>query len=365
MADTPREEALRVLHPVYLDVPMMVSFLASLTGGVSFEDETTHRSASSSERGREAGGGIRLPSIGSLFGLDASGRVHRQEQDDDSQEVKAVRQHTAASLFNALYETLKNEHSVIRIDDAEDLKRLRPGDIVEITGEFVGNPLQEIIGFFAQALPYFALGQQEQQAALQAANEVDVESVQAEVQTLQTEAQALREQAAQASRSGNPQRRAEGDDLIAQAQEKEARAQETAEAAVQALKPLVDWQEQNRGILMMGQMRDDLANAAVHDTVLNGPGLRAILTMSTEYFTDITSAHLRAGIFTAVGKITRILDAEDQINLLRRTVLAGAGTDFARSLIDNAASSEDFKIETFDPIIEAPAVQVLPLAVFI
>lgn len=116
---------------------------------------------------------------------------------------------------------------------------------------------------------------------------------------------------------------------------------------------------------MMVQMRDDLANASVHDEVLNGPGLKAVLTMSSEFFNDATSAFLRAGIFTAVGKVTRILGPDDQINLLRRTVLAAADTDFARSLIENAADSEDFKIATFDPIIEAPAIQVLPLAVYI
>ena len=68
-------------------------------------------------------------------------------------------------------------------------------------------------------------------------------------------------------------------------------------------------------------MRDDLANAPVHDTVLKGSGLRTVLTVSSEFFSDATSASSRAGIFTAVGKITRILDADDKINLLRRTVL--------------------------------------------
>jgi hypothetical protein len=87
--------------------------------------------------------------------------------------------------------------------------------------------------------------------------------------------------------------------------------------------------------------------------------------VSSEFFSDATSAFLRAGIFTAVGKITRVLGNEDKINLLRRTVLAAAGPDFGRDLIENAANAEELKIETFDPIIESPAVQILPLAVYI
>ncbi len=342
----------------------MVSFLASMTGGVSFEDETTSKTGSTSERGREGGAGIRLPALGSILGLDASARAHRREQDDDSQEVKAIRQHTAASLFNALHAALDREGSTARISGPDDLNDLVPGDVVEVQGEFVGNPLQEIISFFAQALPYYMLGQ-EQQEALQAANAVDIEAVQLQVAALQAEAQELQGRASHAERSGNPAVKAEAGALQDQAREKVTEAEQMAQAAVAAVQPLVELQNQNRGLGMMVQMRDDLANASVHDEVLNGPQLKAVLTMSSEFFTDATSAFLRAGIFTAVGKVTRILGPDEQVNLLRRTVLAAAGTDFARSLIENAASSEDFNIATFDPIIEAPAIQVLPLAVYI
>lgn len=216
---------LQVLHPVYLDVPMMVSFLASLTGGVSFEDETTSKTGSTSDRGREGGVGIRLPAIGSLFGLDASGRAHRHEQEDDSQEVRAVRQHTAASLFSALHAALNGDENIVRIVRPDDLNDLAPGDVVEVQGEFVGNPLQEIIGFFAQALPYYMLGQ-EQQAALQSANAVDVEAVQAQVAALQADAQDLQSRASQAERSGNPAVKAEAGALRDEAGEKTAEAEQ-------------------------------------------------------------------------------------------------------------------------------------------
>jgi hypothetical protein len=72
---------------------------------------------------------------------------------------------------------------------------------------------------------------------------------------------------------------------------------------------LAEGQEQLRGVRMMIKMRDDLAATAVHDTVINGPdGLRAILTMASEFFGDVTRSNLREGVFTAIGKVTRILD---------------------------------------------------------
>ena len=39
-----RRKTLELIHPVYMDIPMMVSFVAALEGGVSYGDEVTERS---------------------------------------------------------------------------------------------------------------------------------------------------------------------------------------------------------------------------------------------------------------------------------------------------------------------------------
>ena len=63
-----------LFHPVYLDVPMMISFLA-LRDGVAFEDTTTRRDSQTTSRERERSARVRRPSLGSLLGFDASGRM--------------------------------------------------------------------------------------------------------------------------------------------------------------------------------------------------------------------------------------------------------------------------------------------------
>jgi hypothetical protein len=115
---------------------------------------------------------------------------------------------------------------------------------------------------------------------------------------------------------------------------------------------------------MMTQMAQDLEEAAVHDTVIEGPGLRAVLTMASEFFTPETAEYLRAGEFTAVGKVTRVLRGEDEISLVRRTVLGAAGAEVARDVVVKSVEEGSFRVDTFDPIIKPPAVQILPLAVF-
>jgi hypothetical protein len=83
-----------VVYPIYLDVPMMVSFLAALRDGVEFENTVTRRDQRSTNREREASGKVRLPPLASLFGLEASGKMAGQAGEETSEEVKVVRQHT-------------------------------------------------------------------------------------------------------------------------------------------------------------------------------------------------------------------------------------------------------------------------------
>src|SRR5436309_2359268 len=119
----------QVLHPAYLDIPMMISFLAALTDGVAFEGETISRSTSGSEREGEAGAGIKLPSLGSMFGFDLSGRMRRKDHGEQGEEMRAVRQHTAASLFNSLHRAFHENGSLRVVSDTEALAEVDPGDL--------------------------------------------------------------------------------------------------------------------------------------------------------------------------------------------------------------------------------------------
>jgi hypothetical protein len=94
-----------LVHPVYLDVPMMISFLAHLEGGVSTHEEETQRDAGARERALKGRAGLRLrfvPVLDAEVGSEGS----MQRRDESSVESKTERHHTAASLFNLLYEYL-------------------------------------------------------------------------------------------------------------------------------------------------------------------------------------------------------------------------------------------------------------------
>ena len=328
---TESQNAYQLTHPLYLDVAMMTNFLAYLDGGVVMREESTQKEAGTKERvfkGR-AGLSARLPwALTAEVSSEGSG----QRRDEVSLESKFARQHTAASLFNSLYEYLTDDGKVTVIDNGKQLAELRTGQLVEFSGEYLGNPLEEILGFFGAIYPYVS---EQYKAQSEAAS--------------QAAAQARKSQ-----RSGNPAKRSQN-------QETSDVGAVLAEAARQAEAAQNDF-----GIQIMLRMADDIKQVPVHDLLFRvSPDLQAVVTVSSEYYSQETNEYLRAGEFKVIGKATKIVKGDDVLNLTRRTVLGAASASTAQNLVADIGSSGELKLDVSDPIVAAPAVQVLPMAIFI
>lgn len=312
------KEHVELVHPVYLDTPMMVSFVAALEGGVSYGAESTETQAQTDDRSRSGGGRLGIPLLSSLLSLDMSGRMASNTGEQHTEEVKVVRRHTEASLFNLLRHRLAADGQITRIEGADQLVQLEAGSLVEISGEITGNPLQQLFALLVKMMPYMGLDEEEIRNPKKKPSQ-------------------------QGKRSGNPARRA---------------------AAQQGDKSSED--DDGDGLRMLFIMKDDLEGASVRDVVLErADGLTAILTLSTEFFSDQTTDYVLGGRFTVLGKVTRVLSENEQINLTRRTALGIAGPETAQELVQEITAGSDFFIELSDPIVTPPAVQILPLAVFV
>ncbi len=319
-----RAEMLELIHPVYLDTPMMVSFVAALEGGVAYGDERTHRLLTATDRDREAGGRFGIPLLSSLLSLDMSGRLAAKDHHEGAEEVKVVRRHTEASLFNLLRHRLVADSQILAVTDRTQLAQTTPGQLVEVSGDVVGNPLEQLFNLMRRILPYMGLDEEE----LRKPRKAKVGN----------------------RRSGNPAKRAQAE----QRQQGRADTDETEDMSFEEV------------IRMLFIMRDDLDNAAVRDLVLTGPDdLRAVLTLSTEFLTDQTTDYLLGGRFTVLGKVTSVLAEDETINLTRRTALGVAGPDTARDMVESFTSDNELFVDIGDPIVEAPACQILPLALFV
>lgn len=304
---------LDLVHPLYLDVPMMVSFLAALEGsGVAFEGEELARASTAEDQAKQAGGRIGLPAISALFGIDLTGRLESGSKEEESRETKVLRRHTEASLFNLLRHRLLNEDRVQQISDS-DMSNVQPGDLVEFDGEYVGNALQEIVDLFLKLLPYTDL-----------------------------EEEAKKQKKKNPKKSGNPAVRAA------------AEHQDTEEDDPAAI------------LRIVRIVHDDLEGSAVEDVVLQGTGdAKAVLTLSREFLSPDTQQQMMSARLRVIGKVSRVLQGSEIINLLRRTALGVTGPGAAQDLVSSVTEMEGAHISVGDPVVEAPAVQIQPLAVYL
>jgi len=311
-----------LIHPLYLDVQMMFSFLAYLQGGVALGGEGVWTATGSVESTGKASGKLKLPFLAPLLGAELSADGSRAAKSSDSAEYKAAWHHTAASLFNALYAYLHEDGKVFELSSPNDLVDLKHGSLVELEGQYLGNPFEAVLALAAQFASYRDAGLTEGPG----------------------------QPPKDPKRSGNP---------AARSNASRPRSQEEIEA--QAEKEAQDF-----GLRISLQMRDELARSPVRDVLLvTGEGLRVVLTAAAEYFSDETREFLRSGQFKVIGKVTRILTESDELNLTRRTIIGAAGPEVARQIVQGFSTLPNIYSADPDPIISSPAVQILPMSIFI
>ena len=114
-----------IAYPLYLDVPMLVSLLASGDEGLT-------------------------PDAGlASLGIDLEGRVGAAAERTTE---NALRQrHTVGSLFNR-FRSEQASH-IKAISSSKDLTAVEHGDFVELTGSLVRNPIYEFITVMELSLP--------------------------------------------------------------------------------------------------------------------------------------------------------------------------------------------------------------------
>lgn len=324
-------------HPLYLDVPMMTSFLAYLEGGVADTLERVSTSKADVSKQKEGGAGVKVPSVFSILGFDASGRMASTTASGTVDEFKIARQHTSASLFNLLYDELQAQSMIKTFGgSADDLSELRIGDLVELDGRYTGNPLEDLLAVVNQFLRYFASDGTDDTSS------ADIGPREA------------------AKRSGNPAKKSQAGRLTAEAvaAQEAARLQAEERAAQQA--------EQAFGLVVAQQMLVEVQGSPVADVVLKTESdLRIVATVAREFLTDQVSALLRSSNATILGKVTALAGEGEAINLTRRTVMGALGGEQVREILNSATGSEGFAWNTEDPIVSGPTAQVMPLAIYI
>lgn len=121
MDDTTQSRAYgyRLAYPIYLDDAMMTSFLAHLEGGVYKNDKVTTSARGAVERSRKLSGRVGFRAW--VADGEAAGERGTSRSAEDSTEISMERTHTAASLFNLLYEYLSDDGMLESFTGVQDL----------------------------------------------------------------------------------------------------------------------------------------------------------------------------------------------------------------------------------------------------
>lgn len=312
----PRPSRPELAHPVYLDVPMLISFLAALEGGVSLEDQATTRATRTSASGKDAAARVGLPSILTMLNLDMSGRLTAKSEDQNAEEVVAVRRHTEASLFNRLRARLYEAGAVAPVDDAAALAALAPGALVEVQGEVIGNPVLQMLRVILATAPFAG---------------VDI-------------------------------------DALLEGKYERAPKNRAKPGTAPTSQPPID-PDSATGLRMFLSLSSQLLGSAVRDVVMRSDGdLSTVMTVASSFVDESTDEYLYESQVKVLGKVTRIVTPEaEAINLTRRSTIGMLPVKDIGELIDSAREGfgEDLNVSISDALVEGPALQVLPLAIFV
>ena len=321
-------EQIDLVYPLYLDVPMMTSFLAAMEDGIAYDSDVTRtkdrkRTVAAEGEGKARAG---LPAMGifaSLLSLDLRGKISGDQAAGSSEEIKLVRRHTEASLFMRLRQMLKDDDRVLQINQIDDLQKLKDaehGYLVEVKGQVFRSPLSEAL-----------------EAVLRILDMLGVDPLRSEPPRSQTGG---------GKKQGN-------------------KGQQRAAAEPNAV--ALD-NESQLGFQLMQRIREDLAKSKVVDAVMRPSAvadLTVVIALALEFLPEGTFENLLSGDFSVLGKVTRVVEGDEEISMYQRTVFSYLGSSDIDGIFTQLRQDSTLQLSQNPSSVKAPALQLMPLAIYV
>ena len=301
MSDDVKSE---LIIPVYLNQRVVFDLIAMLQGGIS---TVTRISVSESQSDKD------LQRYGATFGLNkalsmllkidlSGGRKKRTEASSGVQKAEE-RVHTPASLFQSLRENLIDNGN-LKIVDSDYQPKVR--DFIEFSAQLRKNPIIQTLDTFVGLIEMAIL---------------------------------FSDEACQKPKKGKGKSR----------------------------------EIEERKILkkQMGQFLESLKTGNTVDIVSDELvcGFKTVITLEREFLNDPTMSDLVDGQFNVLGKVIRVIDSEDDaISLIRKTAMSAIPEKIMKedfSSLSALATDQGFNIPVLELKVRGPAIQVLPIAIFV
>jgi hypothetical protein len=325
-----------LVEPTYLDTDMLYTFLAALEDGVAFTKRENRRSTTERARGVQAG--FKVPLLSDLK-LGAQ----RGDKLGETTELAQERAHTASSLFVKLRMSLVYDNDAVRtITSVDDAVSLEPGNLVEITGALTVDPLITVLEAFAGS------GQ-----LVEEASKLKVLSHWIDAQFAAQGGDWMKKltpgfSAPSQGQGAAGQRQGQG------------RQSTTTKPQFSLSESLV------QGARILDSVRTKVYEGPVADYVMSVPSspLKVVLPLTRRCMISGRGEQMEGGYFTVLGKVTRTLSGDEVINLIRRSTFGFLPREWIERAYDYMRGSA-WNLGLPDLIVKAPALQLMPMAVFV
>lgn len=297
-----------LLHPIYLDFPMMISFVAALEGGYAMENVQKIHSESSGKMSGQVSGEFGLSKILANF-TTASVKGSGGLEGDllKSREDQIILKHTDASVFMGLRDKLLYMKRLISLDECkkDEWDNIKLLDIVEISGSIRYSPVSEMIRICERMLSI-----------------------------------------AQLVQNGN----------ISKATSEQRKIAAQNEINNKFMFTLIQ------------ELRADLDSSPVSDLILKNGGeweRCAVLDIPTKILPFAEQERLLCGQVVVIGKVTRVLSPGESINLYRRSVLGYAAQEMIAKMVSGFNDIDGMSVQLEPPMVEYPAIEIVPMAIYV
>lgn len=290
--------------PIYLNQQIVFDLLAIIEDGFSQLREVKSTSSDSNTNTSAVGGKIGANSVLSFLGISLTGSLSGNKKVDSQKATSEEKVHTPASLFSKMRSFLL-EHDSLHIINSDSIKNgeIRTGDFVEFEGILKKNPMVQTMEILVKVIETFF------------------------------------------SFTGQPNTNKNN---------KHNR------------------NEINENKIILDQMKsvlNDLTQSNAIDFIVDikgEPNVQAVLSTQIESFKDQNAFELIDGQFKVLGKVIKIVDSKDNINLLRKTSFGIFDTKMLNDLTVQFEGLKEHGINIPRLItdVKGPAIQILPIAIF-
>ena len=297
----------QLVIPIYLDTSALLDLLASSAGGFSLVEKITTRTASSTGSGVTGGTEFGIANVLSILRINLRASASSTRVREAGEARESERYHTYGSLLHQLRGLLEDAAVIRRPSSPEEWATVKPSDFVEIRGRFIPNPLAASLKMLSQLLSMVRL--------------------------------------------------VGGLDLTPKTQ------QERKQDQIQ-VKQFEQLQKFFDGLIKDFES-SQVQTFVIHATV--PPDHRAVVSLFPDYLRDRSVTEIPDAEFTVLGKVVRNLGAAESINLLRGSALSGLSGEILAHLLAafRNMGEQGIQIPNLVTMVEAPALQIVPISVFV